>query len=246
MKLKVMIVDDELPAREELKYIFEQIGGITVIKECEDGEEVFAAIQSEKPDVIFLDIQMRTQDGLVTAGELLNMPDPPQIVFCTGFSEYAAKAFELNAVDYILKPYSPNRVQNVVNKIMKYKNFAETKSEAAVIQSGNICVWSSDRIVVIQPQQIIFARSEEKRQTLLYTDRGLYHTKSTLKDLAEMLQPYRFFRTHKSYLVNLDKIREIIPWFNNTYVLVLENCRESNIPVARHYIKQFNEVMRIL
>ncbi|MDU2065968.1 MAG: LytTR family DNA-binding domain-containing protein [Sporomusaceae bacterium] len=246
MQLKAIIVDDELPAREELKYILGKIEGIEIVKECDDGEEVKPMIEATSPDVIFLDIQMRSQDGIVTAGEVLDLPNPPQIVFCTGFSEFAVKAFELNAVDYILKPYSLERVEATVQKLKKFKNFMDNKTETAVLKSGNICVWSSDRIVVLRPAKILFARSDEKRQTMLYTEQGIYHTKSTLKELAEILEPQRFFRTHKSYLVNLDKIEEIIPWFNNTYVLALEDCKETNIPVARHYIKQFNQIMGIL
>jgi DNA-binding LytR/AlgR family response regulator len=245
MNLKVLVVDDELPAREELKCILEELDGIMVSGECEDGEDVLAAIEKNLPDIVFLDIQMRSQDGLVTAETLLNLDKPPHIIFCTGFSQYAAKAFELNAVDYILKPYSIERVKKSVEKVKKFKGFMEQKVEQVELRSGNICVWSSERIIVIHPEKIIFARSDEKRQTLLYTEQGNYHTKFTLKELNEMLKNRSFLRTHKSYLVNLDKVREVIPWFNNTYILVLENCNETNIPVARHYIKQFNQIMGI-
>ncbi len=245
MSLKVLIVDDELPAREELKCILAEIGGVTVIGQCEDGEEVIPFLRETMVDIIFLDIQMRSQDGLVTAEMLLNLEQPPYIIFCTGFSQYAAKAFELNAVDYILKPYSIDRVSKVIAKVKHFKLLVETATQPAVFRSGNICVWSSERMVVIHPAKIIFARSDEKRQTLLYTEQGSYHTKFTLKELSEMLKHKNFLRTHKSYLVNIDKVQEIIPWFNNTYVLVLENCNETNIPVARHYLKQFNQVMGI-
>lgn len=246
MNLKVLVVDDELPAREELKYILEELDGITVSGECEDGEDVLAAIEKEQPDIVFLDIQMRSQDGLVTAETLLNLETPPHLIFCTGFSQYAAQAFELNAVDYILKPYSIDRVKKSIAKVRQFKVLTEQKVGQAELRSGNICVWSSERIIVIHPEKIIFARSDEKRQTLLYTEQGNYHTKFTLKELNEMLKNRNFMRTHKSFLVNLDKVQEVIPWFNNTYILVLENCSETSIPVARHYLKQFNQIMGIL
>lgn len=245
MNLKVLVVDDELPAREELKCILEELDGITVSGEYEDGEDVLAALEKDLPDIIFLDIQMRSQDGLVTAEALLNLEKPPHVIFCTGFNQYAAKAFELNAVDYILKPYSIDRVRKSVDKVRQFKGFIAQKVQQAEFRLGNICVWSSERIIVIHPEKIIFARSDEKKQTLLYTEQGSYHTKFTLKELNEMLQNKNFLRTHKSYLVNLDKVQEVIPWFNNTYVLVLENCRETNIPVARHYLKLFNQIMGI-
>lgn len=245
MNLKVLVVDDEFPAREELKCILEELDGVTVSGECEGGEDVLAAIANDRPDIVFLDIQMRSQDGLVTAGELLNLEMPPHIIFCTGFSQYAAQAFELNAVDYILKPYSIDRVKKSVAKVIKFRGFTEQRVQQTELRSGNICVWSSERIIVIHPEKIIFARSDEKRQTLLYTEQGNYHTKFTLKELNEMLKNRKFMRTHKSYLVNLEMVQEVIPWFNNTYILVLRNCSETNIPVARHYLKQFNQIMGI-
>ena len=244
MKLKVLVVDDELPAREELKCMLEEIGDIEIIGECEDGEEVAAAIAETLPHILFLDIQMRSQDGLLTAGNLLNMEHPPQVIFCTGFSEYAAKAFELNAVDYILKPYSIDRVRSALAKVRNNYQRIQTLP-VAVQRAEKICVWSKDRIIVLPPDKITFAKADEKRQILLFTEQGNYYSKLALKDLEEILIKHRFFRTHKSYLVNLDKIREIVPWFNNTYVLVLENCAETNIPVARHYLKAFNDMMGI-
>ncbi|MDU2066087.1 MAG: LytTR family DNA-binding domain-containing protein [Sporomusaceae bacterium] len=120
-----------------------------------------------------------------------------------------------------------------------------TNSESTILRSKKVCVWSSDRIIVLRPAQILFARSEEKRQTIVYTKLGTYHTKASLKELEELLESQKFFRTHKSYLVNLDKIAEIIPWFNNTYVLSLEDYNEIDIPVTRHYMKQFNSIMGI-
>jgi DNA-binding LytR/AlgR family response regulator len=244
MNLKILVVDDELPAREELKCILEEIGDIEIVGECEDGEEVATAIAETTPNVIFLDIQMRSQNGLLTAGNLLNMEYPPHVIFCTGFSEYAAKAFELNAVDYILKPYSINRVRSALTKVRNTYERAQTLP-IAIHRADKICVWSNDRIIVLHPNKIFFAKADKKRQTLLFTDQGNYYSKLTLKDLEKILIKHRFFRTHKSYLVNIEKIREIIPWFNNTYVLVLENCNEINIPVARHYLKEFNQTMGI-
>jgi len=244
MNLKVLVVDDEMPAREELKCILEEIGNLEIIGECEDGEEVTNLIAQNMPHIIFLDIQMRSQNGLLTASNLLDLEHPPQIIFCTGFSEYAAKAFELNAVDYILKPYSIDRVRTAIAKV-NHQYEQTVALPTAVQRSDRICVWSKERIVVLHPEKIIFAKTDEKRQTLLFTDQGNYYSKLTLKDLEKLLTKHRFFRTHKSFLVNLDKIREIVPWFNNTYVLVFENCTETNIPVARHYLKNFNQVMGI-
>ncbi|MDR3589574.1 MAG: LytTR family DNA-binding domain-containing protein [Negativicutes bacterium] len=251
MILRAIIVDDEFPAREELKYFLGQTGLVDVVGECEDGDEVPAALRNLRPDVVFLDIMMRSKDGLATAAALLEEDHCPYIVFTTGFSEYAAKAFELNAVDYILKPYAKERVRTCVEKVAKMKKQRDSEADSAKPleqQRRNpptICVWSKDRMVILQPADILFAKADEDRQTALHTTRGVFFTKTTLKELAENLKELRFLRTHKSYLVNLAKVQEVIPWFNGTYLLVLKNCGETNIPVARHYVKEFNSELGI-
>ena len=251
MKMTAIIVDDEFPARAELKSILEEIGGIDIIGECEDGDEVQEMINEKHPDVVFLDIQMRNKDGLVTAGEIMELTYPPSVIFTTGYNQFAAQAFELNAVDYVLKPYSYERVAKSVAKLLKMKTgllsqtaLTESTKNSKVLPP-NLCVWSKDRMLILRPSEIFFAKADEHRQTLLQTEQGAMYTKLALKDLEITLDEQGFLRTHKSYLVNLTKIREVIPWFNNTYVLVLENCRETNIPVARHYIKEFNKIMGI-
>lgn len=252
MKLSAIIVDDEFPARAELKSILEEIGNIDIVGECEDGDEALELINHCSPDVVFLDIRMRNKDGLVTAGEIMEMQYPPFVVFTTGYNQFAAQAFDLNAVDYILKPYSSERVAKSIDKLAKVKE--NHKSTGAVAEPKvpgkqylpNLCIWFKDRMVVIRPSEILFAKADQQRQTLLQTERGIMHTKIPLKELEAILGEQGFLRTHKSYLVNLEKVREIIPWFNNTYVLTLENCQETNIPVARHYMKEFNAHMGIV
>lgn len=251
MKLTAIIVDDEFPARAELKSILEEIGDIDIIGECEDGDEVIEMINARCPDVVFLDIQMRNKDGLAAAGEIMELTYPPNVVFTTGFNRFAAQAFELNAVDYILKPYSYERVAKSISKLIRTK--AQQSIQASIPEPNktpktlppHLCVWSKDRMIILRPSEIFFAKADENRQTLLQTEQGAMFTKLALKDLENMLTDQGFLRTHKSYMVNLNKVREVIPWFNNTYVLVLENCRETNIPVARHYIKEFNRIMGI-
>lgn len=251
MKLRAIVVDDEFPAREDLKYFLEQTGLVEIVGEGEDGDEVLSLLEKLHPDVIFLDIMMRSKDGLATASTLLEQSECPYIVFATGFSEYAAKAFELNAVDYILKPYSKERVHSCVEKLSKMTRLRRMAAESAKPlekpgrSSSTVCVWSKDRMVILQPTDIFFAKADEDRQTALYTTRGVFFSKTTLKELSETLKSFRFLRTHKSYLVNIDKVEEVIPWFNSTYLLVLANCNETNIPVARHYVREFNEAMGI-
>ena len=250
MRLTAIIVDDEFPARAELLSILSEIGSVEMVGECEDGDEVLPMIQERNPDVVFLDIQMRNKSGLAVAGEIMEMDFPPSVIFTTGFNQFAVQAFELNAVDYILKPYAYERVTKCIDKLIKSKCSNEKQTLTEVTKPvgalpHSLCVWAKDRMVILRSAEIFFAKADVHRQTMLQTEQGVLHTKLSLKELQNLLGEQGFLRTHKSYLVNLSKIREVIPWFNNTYVLVLENCRETNIPVARHYMKEFNKMMGI-
>lgn len=253
MRLRAVLVDDEFPARGELRCLLEEIGGVHVLKECEDGDEALLLLQSNEADVVFLDIQMSSKDGLTAAAEIRRLLKPPKIVFTTGYSEYAVQAFELNAVDYLIKPYSRRRLEQTLIRILDMKK-AEGIGDRKTLETlnrirdrgqGRFPVWDNDRLIVLDNNEIFFAHALEKRKTLLCTVKGNYTTSLTLKEIESRLSFSKFLRIHKSYIVNLEKIREVIPWFNNTYVLMLEGCPEKNIPVGRHYIKQFNQVMGI-
>ena len=252
MKLKAVVVDDEFPAREELKSLLRETGKVDVAGEGEDGDEVAGLLEQHRPDVVFLDIEMRNQNGMMAAGEIMEREFPPAVVFTTGYSQYAVRAFALNAVDYILKPYSLERVEACIERLKKMRSVPPEPggivADHAVVNGDSLphlSVWSKDRILILRPQDIFFARADENRQTLLQTVKGPIVTKITLRELEAMLRGQRFLRTHKSFLVNLSKVVEVIPWFNNTYMLVLEGCTDSNIPVARHYMKEFNQLMHI-
>ena len=253
MKLKAMLVDDEYPARGELRCLLAEIGGIDVVAECEDGDEALILLKNMDIDVVFLDIQMSTKDGLSTAGDIMKMPNPPWFVFTTGFSEFAVKAFDLNAVDYIVKPYSRKRLEQTVAKLWDMYDRTDdiatisemTQYNARDWSPERIPVWANDRMIVLSYDEIFYANAVDKRKTELCTKSGKYITGFTLKEIGKRLVPPKFLRTHKSYIVNTEKIREVIPWFNNTYVLIFEGCTEKNIPVSRHYIKSFRDVMGI-
>lgn len=251
--LRVLLVDDEFPSRGELGCLLEEIGGVEVIGECEDGEEAVDFIKANTLDVVFLDIQMSTKDGLTAAWEIIQLPNPPKIVFTTGYNEYAVKAFELNAVDYVMKPYSKKRLELTVEKLkglyqfekLENKNVYQLLTKDKGVNNGKLSVWANDRLIVLHISQLFFVKAEGKGTSIIYSEKGNFHTRFTLKDIEEKLNSPHFIRTHKSYIVNLEKIQEIIPWFNNTYVLLLDGCQEKNIPVSRNYIKQFKELMGI-
>lgn len=248
--LKALVVDDEFPAREELVCVLEEFDNIEVAGTCEDGEEALAFLRSQPVDVVFLDIHMPDIDGISVAGQLNRLPNAPRIVFVTGYSEHAVKAFEVNAADYLLKPYTTDRVEHAVTKLMAFQREGKRpplpqKDKEQIRQVAKLPVWVNGRMVLVKVEDVLFAKADGKRSTLLHTAKGEFQTSMPLRELEIKLGKDNFIRTHKSYLVSIEKIEEIIPWFNNTYMLVLQGCQVRDIPVARHFIPEFNTRMRL-
>jgi DNA-binding LytR/AlgR family response regulator len=247
--LKAIIVDDELPARKELAFMLEKNEGVSVIAEFEDGVETIDFLHAgQQADVVFLDIKMRRKDGVTTAWEIMQMAHHPYIVFVTGFEEYAIKAFELDAVDYILKPFDEQRLQQTVRKLKTLQTQHKLSNTHVYdylnkqVPSGHrrLSIWSNERMVILQPSDIGYVKTDDKGKTVVCSNKGNFMTKLTLKDIQERLASSDFIRTHKSYMVNLNKIKEVVLWFNNTYMLVIDGYDDEKIPVARHYMKDFN------
>lgn len=250
--IKVLLVDDEFPARGELGFLLQEFGLFDIVGECEDGDEAVEYIKNNTVDVVFLDIHMSIKDGLTAAWEIIHLDHHPYIVFTTGYNEYAVKAFELNAVDYVMKPYSKRRIEQTVKKLKNIVISQEVKQEALfkflsqrTDLHGRLSVWFNDKLIVLTHDQIVFIKADKKGQSILYTVKGIYHTGFALKEVEEKLNSHQFYRTHKSFLVNLSKIKEIVPWFNNTYIISLEYYPNEQVPVSRHFMKEFNEKMGI-
>lgn len=250
MPIKVLIVDDEYPSRQELRCILEEITNIEIVGECRSGDEAYQKVLECDIDAVFLDIQMTTMNGgLVAAEKIKKTVQAPKIIFTTGYSEFAIQAFEMEVLDYVLKPYSRERIELTIERLTR---------EDAVATQGNlfsqtertpeqvrIPVWNNDRLIVFQPAEIFFVRAEQKRKTILCTIKGDFVTTMSLKEVQERLAACGFFRTHKSFLVNLSKVREITPWFNDTYMLSIDGCSVKDIPVAKHFIRDFKHAMGI-
>jgi DNA-binding LytR/AlgR family response regulator len=253
--LRIIIVDDEYPAREELKDMLEEMEDIEIIAEFEDGLETIEFLQkNDQADVVFLDIRMRHKDGIVTAWEILQLPNPPQVVFITGYEDYAVKAFELNAVDYILKPYSVQRLEQTISKLRSLTtanqftngNAFEFLRNNLTVDQMRLFVWVGEKMVVLHADDIIYIKTDEKGKPVIYSSKGVFMTRLTLKEIEKTLSPAQFVRTHRSYLVNLNKVSEVVPWFNNTYMISLDGYKEEQVPVARHYLNDFKSAFKIL
>lgn len=242
--MNAIVVDDEFLAREELKYFIKNFSNIDIKGEFEDGVEVLKYLQENKVDVIFLDINIPLLDGVVLAKSISKFSEKPYIVFITAYKEYASEAFEIEAFDYILKPFDEKRIISMLKKIendFEEKNERKNRVDKKLINKIN--VWKDEKIIIVDISDINYCEASE-RTTDVYTNEGKYSVNMSISEFYETLPKDIFFKTHRSYIVNLTKIKEIIPWFNNTYNLKLKDM-EDNIPVSRSHIKDFRSLMNI-
>ncbi|MDR7317714.1 LytTR family DNA-binding domain-containing protein [Brevibacillus nitrificans] len=231
MKIRIMIAEDERLAREELIYLLQQETDVELLATATNGRELLELVDANEPDVVFLDIKMPELEGTQAARMLASRKQQPLIVFCTAHEEFAVDAFKLYAVDYLLKPFEPKRIQETMQRVRE--RLVKAKAEqTAPSKRSKLLVEENNRLVVIDPATIVYAVREE-RFVQIHTQTEAYTTKMTLTQLAEKLQAYDFFRTHKSYLVNLQFVSELTPWFNGAYNLSLKGDARIKIPVSR-------------
>ncbi|MDF2504225.1 LytTR family DNA-binding domain-containing protein [Clostridium sp.] len=239
--MKGIIVEDEFLAREELKYFIKNYSKIEIVDEFEDGLDVLKFIQKNEVDVIFLDINIASIDGVLLAKNISKFSKKPYIVFITAYREHAVEAFEVEAFDYILKPYDEPRIISMLKKLeMTYKKDNETTHNTI---SNKINLWKNDKIIVVNVDDIYYCVAKE-RTTEVFTKDNEYTVNFSISEFYNSLPRDKFFRSHRSYIVNITKIKEIIPWFNNTYNLRLQDITYE-IPVSRSNIKEFKHIMNI-
>ena len=247
LTIRVMIIDDEAPARSELKYLLEQFSEVTIVGEFSSGEAALTAIPSLNPHLAFMDIEMAGLNGLQTAEKLNIANVVPLVVFATAHEEFAVKAFELNAVDYLLKPFSEKRVAKCIEKVRTL--LAESISAnppkrdnilPTLYNLQKLAIEHNGKASVIDTKDIIAAYCADG-QLSIRTIGKCYYSNMALQDLQSRLDERLFFRTHRAYLVNIEKIREIIPWFNGTYNLILEGLTEE-VPVSRQQVSKLKKI----
>ena len=239
----MLVADDELPARGELKYELSSMPGVQVVGECANGKEVISFLQTHPQiDLLFLDIEMPIMNGLEAAKEILRLKIPVKIVFATGYGQFALQAFELEAFDYILKPYDEDRIAKTIQRLSD--SMAERRQNAApgeiINAARKISLQTKNKTIVIAPKtEIILISTEKSDSSLFYTTTGIIQSKMTLRDAETLLTDQGFFRTHKGYIVNLSMIQEIQTQDNGTLLLTMEHFPKEKVPVSRHYIKSF-------
>lgn len=240
--MRAIIVEDEFLAREELKYFIKNYSNIEIVDEFEDGIEVFKFIQQNEVDVIFLDINIPSLDGVLLAKNISKFSKKPYIVFITAYKEHAVEAFEIEAFDYILKPYHESRIISMLKKLELNYNQQKNNSHKSSV-ANKINLWKNEKIRVVDLDDIYYCVAKE-RVTCVFTKDEEYSVSVSITEFYNSLPKDKFFRCHRSYIVNITKIREIIPWFNNTYNLRLQDI-DYEIPVSRSNLKEFKQLMNI-
>ena len=261
--LKVLVVDDEQLAREELCYQLEHVGEVEVVGQAGNGLEALSAIDRCEPDLIFLDIQMPGLNGFEVARQLLRREgETPALVFVTAFDQHAIEAFEVNAVDYLLKPVEPGRLEQAVDRARRRIDAGRPNPTAGPplndqleqivkmmagrqVRRDQVAVKVGERFMLVQAEEIIFASLADESITIVTGQVAGTSNYRTLDDLQARLDPETFWRVHRSHLVNINKIKEIVPWFSRNYILRMKDARSTEIPVSRAQTKRLREYLKL-
>ena len=243
--MKVLIVEDEVLAQQELNWLIKEHSQMEVAGIFDDGMDVLKYLQHHEVDAIFLDINIPSLDGVLLAQNISKFAHKPFIVFITAWKEHAVEAFELEAFDYILKPYQESRIIGMLQKLEAayQQQNAPATSGTTSREALTINLVKDERIIVTDINDIYYAEAHEK-MTFVYTRREAYVMSMNITEFCHRLPESHFFRCHRSYCVNLSKIREIEPWFNNTYILRLRDL-DFQVPVSRSKVKEFRALMRL-
>ncbi len=268
MALSAIIVDDEQLARDELKYLLDSAGDVDVVAQGSNGIEAVNLIEEHHPDLVFLDVQMPGLDGFAVIKRLVdrgrapgNEAGPlPQIVFATAYDQYAVRAFDVNAVDYLLKPFDRNRVLQALDRVRArmagsatpesqidalLKLIGRPQATARAAQPAKLIVQANSRLLLIDQADICYAAIEEGVIRVVTQSFEGQSRCRTLEDLLELLDPALFWRAHRGFVVNLNHIREVVPWFKSSYQLRMDDKKQSEIPVSRAQTKRLRELFNL-
>jgi two-component system LytT family response regulator/two-component system response regulator LytT len=254
--LSAVIVDDEQLARDELAFLLKSIGDVEVVAQGKNGLEGVNLIKEHSPDLVFLDVQMPGLDGFGVLKKLMDRRVPlPQIIFATAYDQYAVKAFEVNAVDYLLKPFDKKRVSQSVQRARRNRQSDAAPSERleALVRTletpkpppSRILLKSGGRLYLVDQKDICFASIEDGVITVAtHTMEGQSNCR-TLEELLASLDSNLFWRAHRSYLVNINRIKEVVPWFKSSYQLRMDDRKNTEIPVSRSQTKRLRELLKL-
>lgn len=259
--MNTVIVDDERPARDELSYLLKGFPEINVVAQGKNGLEALALIKEHNPDLVFLDVQMPGLDGFGVIKKLVERKARvPQIVFSTAYDHYAVQAFEVNAVDYVLKPFDKARIARAIQRAKKMHDASISPVErletlmsklgagapkARAAHPVKLLMKSQARMMLIDSQDMIYAAIQDGAITIFARDTEGVSNFRTVEELMEALDPDVFWRPHRSYLVNINHIKEVVPWFKSSFMLKMSDKRSSEIPVSRNQTKRLREFLKL-
>ncbi|MGZ4789936.1 MAG: LytR/AlgR family response regulator transcription factor [Terriglobales bacterium] len=261
MSLSAVIIDDEQLARDELAFLLKSAGDVDVVAQGHNGLEAVNLIKEHSPDIVFLDVQMPGLDGFGVIKKLLDKKiRVPQVVFATAFDQYAVKAFEVNAVDYLLKPFDKKRVSEALNRARKKVDSTAPSSSADKIDAlvrmleekehqksapQKVLIKAAGRLFLVDQKDICYSSIEDGIISVVTTAVEGQSNCRTLEELLDSLDPNLFWRAHRSYLVNINRIREVVPWFKSSYMLRMDDKKQTEIPVSRAQTKRLRELFRL-
>src|SRR5215475_5852872 len=271
MATTALIIDDEELAREELKYLLDTTGNVEVLAQGTNGIEAVDLIRTHQPDVVFLDVQMPGLDGFAVLKKLLEHGEDeplPQIIFATAFDQYAVRAFDVNAIDYLLKPFDKARVMQAVDRArQRLQETAQAEGESLPspggfkldslirlieqqqqnprMHSGKIVLQAQSRLLLIDQKDICFASIDEGIISVATQSIEGQSRCRTLEELLELLDPSVFWRAHRSFVVNINHIKEVVPWFKSSYQLRMDDKKQTEIPVSRAQTRRLRELFKL-
>jgi two-component system response regulator LytT len=255
MDLRALVVDDEQLARDELCFQLEQLGGVEITGQAGNGVEAIDAIERLRPDVVFLDIQMPGLSGFEVARRVVALGLSTHIVFVTAFDQYALEAFEVNAVDYLLKPVEPARLEQALQRARRRIDAKAPLNEhiEKIVKlvgdrqqwRGQVAVKVGERFLLVQTDDMIYASLNGDTISIVTGQVSGTSNYRTLDELQARLDPDVFWRVHRSHLVNINKIKEIVPWFSRNYILRMKDGKGTEIPVSRSQTKRLREYLKL-
>jgi two-component system, LytTR family, response regulator LytT len=281
MELRAVVVDDEQLARDELGYLLGQLGGVEVIGQAGNGVEALSAIDRLQPDVVFLDVQMPGLTGFEVARRMLDTHNESHIIFVTAYDQHAIEAFEVNAVDYLLKPVEQARLELAVQRARRRIEVDRLDRAAAGAVAGGatsgsaglseppgaglnaqlekivqlvterqarrerLAIKVGERFLLVQADEIIYASLADESIAVVTTQHVGTSNYRTLDELQARLDPDVFWRVHRSHLVNINKIKEIVPWFSRNYILRMKDQKSTEIPVSRTQTRRLREYLKL-
>jgi len=263
MDLRAVVVDDEQLARDELGYLLGRLGGVEIIGQAGNGVEALGTIARLQPDVVFLDVQMPGLTGFEVARRLLDTRSSSEIIFVTAYDQHAIEAFEVNAVDYLLKPVEQARLEVAVDRARRRVAVGQAfdRGGAGVVaaqlekivelvaerqsRKERLAIKVGERFMLVQAEDVIYASLRDDEIAVVTDHHAGTSNYRTLDELQDRLDAQVFWRVHRSHLVNINKIKEIVPWFSRNYILRMKDAKTTEIPVSRTQTRRLREYLKL-